>query len=398
LFFAAPFSKKSCPRRLQAVSTRQFFAKPKQACGCEEFRENRKQSRCCNWIQLPKKPIAGKPAVKAGRRQARSQNIRPQASHSCPRVCGRLGKTSSQKRRMGDYENFPIAWDFFRSLSNQETRKLKKQIVIALALGLLSRAHAASFAGAVIDYTPGTGVGSYNNSAAALGQPGGIVSPGAFQGVFSPFNPHFETTELTGIGFGGQLTLQLQNYVTVSSGAFEIGIWSNVGLVDNDYPNGTATNPTTTFSTPRGVSISVSADGTNWVSLNGGAPISLSLPGNFYTNAGPQDATAPASPTFADFGKPFTGTLSDFNGETYAQVLATLNGSAGGTWLDLDGTGLSQVGYIRFNGVASGEVEYINGVSINSTLTGAAVPEPATACLLICGAALLLGFKRCLNS
>ena len=271
---------------------------------------------------------------------------------------------------------------------------MKKQIVIALALGLLGRAHAANFAGAVVDYTPGAGVGSYNNSSAALGQPGGIVSPGSFSGVFSPFNPHFETTELTGIGFGGQLTLQLQNYVTVSSGAFEIGVWSNVGLVDASYPSGTATNPTTTFSTPRSAVISVSADGTNWILFKGGAAITLSLPGNFYTNAGPFDTSAPASPAFADFGKPFTGTLSDFNGETYPQVLATLNGSAGGTWLDLYSTGLSQVGYIRFNGVASGEVQYINGVSINSTLTGVAVPEPATAGLLICGAALLLGFKR----
>jgi hypothetical protein len=137
LFFAEPFSKKSCSRRRQVLSTQQFFAKPKLVCGCEEFRENRKQSRCCNWIQLPKKPIAGKPEVKAGRRQARSQNIRPTSSHSCLRVCGQLDKTSSQKRRMRDQENFPLARRFSRSLNNQETRKLKKQI-IALTVALFA--------------------------------------------------------------------------------------------------------------------------------------------------------------------------------------------------------------------------------------------------------------------
>jgi hypothetical protein len=255
---------------------------------------------------------------------------------------------------------------------------------------LLGHAGAQNFASSLFDYTPGALVGSYNNPGAALGQPAPIVgADSGFAGVFSPFNPHYETTDLVGVGAGGQLTLQLAFPVTVQAGAYEVGVWSNVGLNDSDYPNGTNYSPAQTLSPPASAVVSVSADGTHWATLNSGNPITFSLPGNYYTNAGPYDATAPANPQFANFGQPFTGSLSDFDGEDYAQVLATLNGSAGGTWLDLDGTGLSQVDFIRFNGVASGDVLYINGVSGN-----AALPEPGAAGLAMLGGALVFSLRR----
>ena len=273
---------------------------------------------------------------------------------------------------------------------------MKKNLIvstIAFLVSLSCRMQATDFADVVVDYAPGAN-SSYTDQNAVLGQPGGIVgADSGYPNVFSPFSPHYESNAMTGIGYGGQLTLQLQNYVTIQPGAYEIGVWSNVGLDDADG-NGTATNPTTTLSTPRSAVVSVSADGTNWVTLNGGSPIAFSLPGNYYTNAGPYDAAAPADPQYANFGQPFTGTLSSFDGEDYSQILSTLNGSAGGTWLDLDGTGLSEVGYIRFNGVPSGEVLDLNAVSINSTLAGGIVPEPGAASLLLVGVALTQGFKR----
>jgi hypothetical protein len=47
----------SAPTSLQAGSS--SLQDQYDVCGREEFRENRKQLRCCNWIQLSNTPIAG---------------------------------------------------------------------------------------------------------------------------------------------------------------------------------------------------------------------------------------------------------------------------------------------------------------------------------------------------
>ena len=259
-------------------------------------------------------------------------------------------------------------------------------------------AQATGFASTVVDYTPGTGISStYTSSSSALGKPGGNVDGG----TLNPFVPNYRGTELTGIGVGGQLTLGLSNFVTVGvAGTREIGVFGNVGIAAASNNPPTAGNPAAVFGL-RSVLISVSADGVNFVPLNGGGLITSTLPANYYTNPDTTNynAAPPANPTFADFGKPFTGSLADFNGETYAQTLATLDGSAGGTWLDLSGTGLAQVGYIRFNeptsGGANGGIFYLNGVSMNGSLLGVnVVPEPDTVALLLAGGVCLLVWRR----
>lgn len=265
-------------------------------------------------------------------------------------------------------------------------KKLPRAFLVCALLGHAGLLHAAEyFADQVVSYVSGTGVGSFTDPTSALGKPGGNIG----SGTFNPFSPNFATTELARVGFGGELTLSLSNYVTVdyTPGVREIGIWENVGLVAG---TGGATNPATVFGADSAV-ISVSADGINWFSLNSGQPILFTLPGNYYANATATNDPPPASPVLADFGKPFTGSLSDFDGKSFSDVLATLNGSAGGTWLDLDETGLSQVGYIRFDGIASGQTLEINGVGINGTLAGAAVPEPSAAHILFLCAAGIVG-------
>ena len=265
---------------------------------------------------------------------------------------------------------------------------------ISLAVGPCAEAQSSGYATQVLDYTVGTGSSSsLTNPNAALGQPGGSAN-GA---TLNPFDPNYTAGELTGIGMGGQLTLGLSNFVTVgAAGTDEIGFYGNVGLVNTGTTgNPAAGNPATVFGL-RSVLISVSADGVNFVPVNGGALITSTLPTNYYTNADTTNVNAPppANPTLADFGKPFIGSLASFNGETYAQTLTTLNGSAGGTWLDLSATGLSKVGYVRFNepasGGANGGVFYLNGVSSNEALLGTAaptVPEPGS---LTCGVALVM--------
>jgi hypothetical protein len=57
----------------------------------------------------------------------------------------------------------------------------------------------------------------------------------------------------------------------------------------------------------------------------------------------------------ANLGQPFLGSLSSFNGLDWQQTLAVLNGSAGGTWLDLSGVKtangqpITGVNYIKFS-------------------------------------------------
>lgn len=286
---------------------------------------------------------------------------------------------------------------------------MKKQKTLPLVLGALllsatlasvavpcASAQTTGYADGVVDYVPGTGISTtYQNSASALGKPGGKVG----SGTLNPFVPNYTGSELTGIGVGGQLTLSLSNFVLVGpAGTREIGFYGNVGLAAASSSPPTAGNPAGVFGL-RSVLISVSADGVNFVPLNGGALITSTLPANYYTNPDTTNYNAPppANPTFADFGKPFTGSLADFNDETYAQTLVTLNGSAGGTWLDLSFSGLSQVGYVRFSepltGGQNGGIFYLNGVSSNGALLGAVVPEPGATALLLLGGALVLGWK-----
>ena len=269
---------------------------------------------------------------------------------------------------------------------------MKNHLRALLVCALLSPATliraAEYFADQVVSYTPGADVTSYNQSAAALGKPGGNVG----SGTFNPFVPNFATTELVQVGFGGELTLRLSNYVTVNytPGVREIGVWENVGLTAS---GGSAKNPAEVFGAD-GAVVSVSADGTNWFALNSGQPILFTLPGNYYVNATGINNAPPASPVLADFGQPFTGTLADFNGKSFADTIATLGGSGGGTWLDIDEAGLSQVGYVRFSGVTSGQTLEVNGVGINSSLAGALVPEPSTLVLTMALGLLFLGLRR----
>src|SRR6185503_399049 len=95
--------------------------------------------------------------------------------------------------------------------------------------------------------------------------------------------------------------------------------------------------------------------------------------------------TMPADPYL-----PFTGSLNDFAGLTYPQMLALFKGSFGGAWVDFASSGLEQVQYVRFD-VPVGKrlvLDAVTGVSAGGT-----VPEPASLGLLGVAAALL-SFRR----
>jgi hypothetical protein len=134
--------------------------------------------------------------------------------------------------------------------------------------------------------------------------------------------------------------------------------------------------------------VDVSADGNNWVSLNGGNPIAFDVPANAYQDSA---ATIPSN-----YFQPFTNGLSSLAGQpNLASTLAAYGGSAGGTWLDISGTGLPDVDYIRFSVPSTDAFSFqLDAVTVSSAATGAATPEPSALLLVAIAPGLLLQRRR----
>jgi hypothetical protein len=167
-------------------------------------------------------------------------------------------------------------------------------------------------------------------------------------------------------------------------------VFSNVGLIDTAFPNGQAGTPAATFLAPESAIVDVSADGTNWVSLGS---VTFDVPTNAYTDlTDPFSAVAGNRPS--DFQQPSAGILDNFSGLRYSDasapdMLDLFADSGGGKWLDISGTGLAQVGFIRFsiaddlNSTSRLNFE-LDAVSIARPAIGTiVVPEPPTIVLLI---------------
>jgi len=271
-------------------------------------------------------------------------------------------------------------------------KRLLGNSVLALGLGLFfaSRAALAQHAIEVVSFDPGTtAAAGFNQLAAVLGPPAKTNGANPFEGVVSPFNPPYKTGDILSIGETGHLTLRLSNYVVPQSGGPEIGVFTNVGLLDSDYPNGKAGDVLGPDDNTFGIDsalVDVSEDGTTWASLGS---VLFDIPSNAFTDlADPFSLASGSAP--ADVQKPFVGSLTDFAGKTYAgtspNTLDLLDGSAGGTWLDVSSSGLAQVGFIRFtvpeNLAARASLE-LDAVSIARRAMGApTVPEPATLALV----------------
>jgi hypothetical protein len=102
-FLAAP--------RFIWVWLEQFFAKSTLVNRWKEFRENRKQLRCCNWIRFPKVPIFGSPGGEGGEKEGGDR-----AFVECPMTAG------SQKS-----EHFPDLLSFAPPCVRAGATKLLRQ-------------------------------------------------------------------------------------------------------------------------------------------------------------------------------------------------------------------------------------------------------------------------------
>jgi hypothetical protein len=267
--------------------------------------------------------------------------------------------------------------------------QLKTRFFFASAVIMIcaacDQAHAQYGAG-VVSYSAGTtSVAGFTTPAAALGEPERFTGEGVFPGVVSPFSPPFLSSEIVSVGEGGHLTLRLSHYVMPQAGGPEIGVFENLGLSDVDFPNGQAGIPASGFGPADSALVEVSANGTSWASLG---IVTFDIPTNGYTDLTDPFSGTPGSVP-SDFQDPFAGSLASFDGLKYfdaggPDMLDLLAGSGGGTWLDISGTGLAQVGFVRFsladdgNAVTSLNFE-LDAVSISHPALGeVVVPEPAT--------------------
>jgi hypothetical protein len=246
---------------------------------------------------------------------------------------------------------------------------LRRAFGSAVALGLLASGRAfAADASAVVSYNAGTNrfqFSAYTNAAVALGMP---QTNTGFGFVTTPFNNPFSKNDVVSVGLGGQLTLQLSNRAVPVANAPEIGVFTFQQFVQSSS-GGTDSGPTLFYPSIQ-ATVDVSADGQNWVSLNNGNLIAFNIPANAFQDAA---ATAPSS-----YFQPFIGSVSSLANEgSLGATLAAYNGSAGGTWLDISGTGLASVDYIRFSVPSTDAFSFqLDGVTVSSDATGPAVPEP----------------------
>jgi hypothetical protein len=249
---------------------------------------------------------------------------------------------------------------------------LRLVFLVAVPFGGNGVASAGSvYTGAeVAAYESGFGASTaLTNPSSALSLPSASTGSGSTDGNFSPFNPHYRPGEIVQVGQGGHLTLRLERFVRVEPDQRHLGVWENVFLVAGSgglvgYPPGFFGGDT--------ANVEVSADGINFVSLG---PVVFSGVGNYWADsAGPYSKTN--GTVRADFGRPFNRDLSQLAGADYGQVLAFLDGTAGGTWIDLSASGLSQVGWVRFSVVAPGQTLEIDAIAINTELAGAPTVVP----------------------
>lgn len=216
-------------------------------------------------------------------------------------------------------------------------------------------------------YTPGTIRSDYQIGTASLGKTASTTGV-----VVTPFNAPFSPSELTGIGPGGNLVLHLGQTAATGQG-YTLGVHAGVNLLNVGGTSGQAANPASTFSVRR-ADISVAYELGTWIPLQ--SDVVFDVPTNWYS----EGVTAPGSQTTAgtkaaDFTKPFVGSLSSFNGLTYTQILALLDGSAGGKWFDLTNINLPGVNYVQFSVDAQDVQMYVDMV--------VAVPEPTAISMLM---------------
>jgi hypothetical protein len=180
----------------------------------------------------------------------------------------------------------------------------------------------AQFASSVIDYNPGIGFAAgFTNTSAALGAPASGSS-------VSPFSPPYAKTQLVSIGTNGWITLRFDSPIIKNpSNPFgvDFSIFGNTffAITNGNYSGGGITDGSIGGNNTGATIIQVSADGTNWLTLN---PALAPTADNIFPTDGLGDPRVPVNPALS---------ASSFAGLGFTGIRALYNGSAGGTGYDL---------------------------------------------------------------
>lgn len=208
----------------------------------------------------------------------------------------------------------------------------------------------------------------------AIGSPERYTGEDSFPGAVTMFNPPFGTDEIVRIGRGGSLVMEFDEpIVDDASNPFGVDfiVFGNGGFIDVDFPNGRIDGAATMFGVDP-MRVSVSGDGVNFLPL--GAFSEGLFPTQGYADVAPFDA--PPGSVLTDFTRPVDPALTqaDFAGRTYAEALALYGGSGGGTPIDIAGSGLASVRFVKIEAVDTGDDDV--SVEIDAIAT---VPEPGVA-------------------
>jgi len=212
------------------------------------------------------------------------------------------------------------------------------------------------YAVAVVDYVPGLGVpAGYGQPTTSLGWPERFTGEGLYPGVVSPFNAPWLSLEIVSIGVGGRLTLELGTDAVddpANPHGIDLIVFGNAFFWDIAWPAGVAGK---LFA--EGGAVSVSADGVHFVPVSG-AVADGSMPTLGYLDAGPYDFEPGAIES--DFRMPFDPDIAKLPmfGLPFEELQALYGTSGGGTGIDLAGTGLERVRFVRIHGpLVSGSTE-----------------------------------------
>lgn len=270
--------------------------------------------------------------------------------------------------------------------------------VMTLSAVLLALASAtgvsAQYASRVVRYEPGagyakefgTGLG-YTDPSAALGEPS-RSTPGDWGGPVDPFNPAYLRSQVVSLGAGGILDVQLDTPVRRDPAhpfGMDFLVFGTSGFVitNGDYSGGGVTDGSLFGSGDPVATVSVSADGVRYFTLD--PALSPALAALFPTD-GSGDFTRPVNPAL---------TAADFSGLGLDGIRLRYDGGAGGTGFSLawarDESGaavdLSSAQYVRVE-VTSGRVEIDGFAGVR------AVPEPGAGWMLLGG----VGIFACLSA